>query len=164
MLLDTTEIVIFAALGLLFAVGLAVIARWAQKGAARLAGYALLAVAFLYVGFAFRSEDPKFWLGFEMTGVAVFGSLGMMSALGFSPWFVVAGLLLHPLWLYQFHLIGTGSSFAPPTFVVATMAFDVALALYVVVAILLGRRAAKSASAAEPLLAARSRNRKKADA
>jgi hypothetical protein len=163
MLLDTTEIAIFVALGLLFAVGVVVLARWSQKSAAHIAAYALIAVAFLYVGFAFRSEDPKFWLGFEMTGVAVFGSLAGMSLIG-SPWFVALGFLLHPAWLYQFHYIGTGAAFAPATFVVATMAFDAALALYVIVMNIFGARGTKAASAPAPQVAARSRSREKTGA
>lgn len=129
-MLDTMEIALFAGLGLLFAAGLAALSRWSQTRPARLAAFALIAVCFFYVGFAIRSEEPAAWIGFEMTGVAVFGTLAGMSLIG-SPWFVVVGLLLHPVWALYVHYTGAGSEFAPAPFVIANAAFDVATGLYV---------------------------------
>ncbi len=129
-MLDTMEILIFAAVGLVFALGLVAFSRWSGMAAARLAAYALIALCFLYVGFALRAEEPAAWVGFEMTGVAVFGSLGAMSIIG-APWWVVVGFALHPLYAIYFHYVGAGSEFAPAPFVVANVAFDVAMALFV---------------------------------
>jgi hypothetical protein len=164
-MLYTSEIVIFVSLGLVFAAGLAVLARWSEKGAPRVAAYALIAVAFLYVGLAIRSTDPSMWIGVEMTGVAIFGSLALMSIIG-SPWYVVAGLALHTLWAIQYHYVGTGSAFTPAPIALATAGFDVAAALYVAFVAWRASRAAKAApaSAPAPQLAARSRNRDKSDA
>jgi hypothetical protein len=128
-MLDPVEIAIFAALGLGFAIGVAALSRWSKQAPVRVAAYALIAVAFLFVGVALRAENAKAWLPIEMTGVALFGSLGMMGLIG-SPWFVVAGLALHPAWAIAFHYIGTGSEFTPGPFAVATAAFDAALALW----------------------------------
>jgi hypothetical protein len=146
-MLDTTEIAIFAALGLVFAAALVFLARWSHKGAPRLAAYALIALSFIYVGLAIRSENPPAWIAVEMTGVAIFGSLGLMSIIG-SPWFVVAGLLIQPLWALQFHYLGTGSVFVPPVIPIANAAFDVALALYIAF-VVLRDRAAPTAAASE---------------
>ena len=158
-MLDTMEILIFAAVGLVFALGLVAFSRWSGMAAARLAAYALIALCFLYVGFALRAEEPAAWVGFEMTGVAVFGSLAAMSIIG-APWWVVAGFALHPLYAIYFHYVGAGSEFAPAPFVVANVAFDVAMALFVAYA---GLRKKATDAAAKPAaqrkLAARSQRR-----
>ena len=146
-MLDTTEIAIFAAVGLVFALGLVALCRWSGAPAQRIAAYALIALSFLYVGFAFRAEEPGAWVGFEMTGVAVFGTLAGMSIIG-SPWWVVAGFALHPLYAIYFHYVGAASQFAPAPFVIANAAFDVATALFVAYAALRGaRKKAPTASA-----------------
>ena len=161
-MLDTTEIAIFAAVGLAFALGLIALCRWSGAAAQRIAAYALIALSFLYVGFAFRAEEPAAWVGFEMTGVAVFGSLAGMSIIG-APWWVVAGFALHPFYAIYFHYIGAGSLFAPAPFVIANAAFDVATALFVVYAALRGARKQETAAAGAPVaqrkLAARSQHR-----
>lgn len=160
-MLDTSEILMFTALGVLFAVGLAALSRWSQAGAARLAAYALIAVACLYVGFALRSDNPTAWAGFEMTGVAIFGSLAGLAIVR-SPWFVVVGLALHPLWTYYFHYLGAGQAFAPAPFVLATMGFDVAAALFVAFSLWRNKGAAATAAQAPThKLAARSQHRSK---
>jgi hypothetical protein len=159
-MLDTMEIALFAGLGVLFAIGLIVLARWAKTPPARLAAYALIAVSFLYVGFAFRAESYETWVGFEMTAVAVFGTLAGMSLVG-SPWFVAVGLLLHPAWTLYEHYYGAGQAFAPAPFVMATVGFDVVAALYVAFMAFSGKSGKGAAAAApEPKLAARSQNRK----
>lgn len=160
-MLDTTEIAIFAAVGLIFALGLMALCRWSGAPAQRIAGYALIALSFLYVGFAFRAEEPGAWVGFEMTGVAVFGTLAGMSIIG-APWWVVAGFALQPFYAVYFHYIGAGSQFAPAPFVIANAAFDVATALFVAYAGLRGARqkaTAAEAPAAQRKLAARSQHR-----
>jgi hypothetical protein len=100
-----------------------------------------------------------------MTGVAVFGTLAGMSIIG-SPWWVVVGFALHPLYAIYFHYIGAASQFAPAPFVVANAAFDVVMALFVAYAALRGgrknaTRAAESSEEAPPQrkLAARSQHR-----
>lgn len=159
-MLDTMEIALFAGLGLLFAVGLIFLARWSNSKPARLAAYALIAVSFFYVGFAIRSEEPATWIGFEMTGVALFGTLAGMSIVG-SPWFVVVGFLLHPVWALYIHYTGAGSEFAPAPFVIANSAFDAATALFVAYAAFRARGEANAhAPAPERKLAARSQQRK----
>jgi hypothetical protein len=159
-MLDTMEIALFAGLGLLFAIGLIVLSRWSKSKPARLAAYALIAVSFIYVGFAIRSEEPSTWIGFEMTGVAVFGTLAGMSIVG-SPWFVVAGFLLHPVWALYIHYTGAGSEFAPAPFVIANAAFDVVAGLYVAFMAFRARNEAKTETAApERKFAARSQHRK----
>lgn len=161
-MLYTSEIVIFVALGVLFAAGLAVIVHWSGQKAARIAAYALISVAFLYVGFGFRAEDSATWVGIEMTGVAIFGSLAMLSMM-YSPWFAAAGLALHTAWALGYHYFGAGSAFTPAPLALGTAGFDVAAALYVAFMIWREARAPKLAqdNAPQHQLAARSRNRQK---
>jgi hypothetical protein len=123
------EIVLFIALGVAFAGGLAFLARWAKQDPIRICAYALIAVSFIYVGFALSSENPSGWSAIEMTGVAIFGSFAALSFVA-SPWFGVVGLALHPLWAIVFHYIGTGSAFTPAPFALADAGFTGALALY----------------------------------
>ena len=123
-MLDPIEIGIFTALGVAFAAGLLFLALWGKQNPLRVSAYALIAVAFLYVGFAFRSLDPNSWVAVEMTGVAIFGSLAYMSII-FSPWFLVVGLALHPLWAIVFHYNGSGAAFTPGPFALANAGFDV---------------------------------------
>src|SRR5512136_186710 len=123
-MLDTMEIALFAGLGVLFAIGLIVLTRWSKTRPALLAAYALIAISFLYVGFAIRAENYETWVGFEMTAVAFFGTLAGMSIVG-SPWFVVVGLLLHAAWTLYEHYLGAGQAFAPAPAVMATIGFDV---------------------------------------
>jgi hypothetical protein len=158
-MLDTVEIALFAGLGVLFAIGLIVLARWSKTRPALLAAYALIAVSFLYVGFAFSAEHSSTWVGFEMTAVAFFGTLAGMSIVG-SPWFVTAGFALHAAWTLYEHYLGAGRDFAPAPFVVANVGFDVVAALYVAFMTLKAIKAKEPAAAPEHKLAARSQNRK----
>jgi hypothetical protein len=156
-MLDTVEIALFSGLGALFAIGLVVLARWSKTRPALLAAYALIAVCFLYVGFAIRADNSDAWVGFEMTAVAFFGTLAGMSIIG-SPWFVAAGFALHAAWTLYEHYFGAGRDFAPAPFVMATAGFDVVAALYVAFTTLTGKGA--ETAAPERKLAARSQNRK----
>lgn len=144
--LDTMEIALFLGLGAVFAAGLLILSRWSNTRPALLAAYALVAVCFLYVGFATSAEESGTWIGFEMTGVALYGTLAGLS-LVVSPWFVVAGLALHPIWGLYIHYYGAGRDFAPGPFVWATAGFDIAAAAVVAYLILTAKDPASSATA-----------------
>lgn len=160
-MLDTTEIAIFAILGVIFAAGVIALVGWSKMNGARVAAYALIAVAFFYVGFAFRAEKPEIWVGFEMTAVAVFASLAFFSMMGRS-WILFVGFVAHAAYAWHIHYVGAGQDFAPQTFVLTTIAFDVTMALYVLYLTWREMLAAKNAPAPEPAhkVAARSQNRK----
>ncbi len=157
-MLDTFEIALFTGLGVLFAIGLIVLARWAKTRPALLAAYALIGISFLYVGFAIRAENSETWIGFEMTAVAFFGTMAGLSIVG-SPWFVVLGLLLHPVWTLYEHYFGAGQAFAPAPAVMATVGFDVVTALYVAYVTLRAKAGTPESAAPARKLAARSQNR-----
>jgi hypothetical protein len=157
-MLDPIELALFVALGVAFAAGLAILSRWASQNPVRLAAYALIAVSCVYVGFALGSAAPNTWFAIEMTGLALFGSAALLSLLS-SPWFVVAGLLLHPIWAIVFHYNGTGSAFTPAPFALADAGFDVALGLYV--GFMAWRGARKTLADATPAPAKNSRKGQK---
>ena len=144
-MLSPLEIALFAAVGLVFAAGLIVVARWGGRNLAPLAGYALLASCFIYVGLSLGSENPNSWSAVEMTAVAVFGSLIFLARLT-SPWVLVAAFLLHPAWLIYVHYIGTAALFTPAPLVLANVGFDMALALYLAFLALRGGPAPASVS------------------
>jgi hypothetical protein len=152
---ELTPILIPAAIGSALGAGYVLLARlsarWPQLGARRVLAFALIATAALYVGLAFASDNVKAWLGIEMTGFAVFGSFGLLGLVG-SPWWLVAGFALHPLWHVQFHYLGTGSVFTPAWLTLGLTGFDAAVALYVLVGILTGFDASllRKARAAAP--------------
>jgi hypothetical protein len=139
-MLTPVEIALFAALGLIFAVGLIVVARWGGRNLPHLAGYALIAACFIYVGLGLGSDNPNGWSAVEMTAVAVFGSLVFLSRMT-SAWVLVAALLLHPVWLIYVHYRGGAAPFTPAPLVLANAAFDVALALYLAFLALRGQSA-----------------------
>jgi hypothetical protein len=142
-MLDPVEIATFAALGVAFAIGVAILARWAGLKPSRLAAYALIASSFLFVGLAFGSESANSWVAVEMTAVAIFGSAAVL-ALMFSPWIAIAGLLLHPIWSIFVHYRGAGSVFTPGPVAVADAAFDVVLSLILAFFLWRGASAAKA--------------------
>ena len=138
---DASSILIPAAVGALLGAAFAFLARWSERypqaGSRRMLAYALIATAALYVGLAFASDNPKAWFGIEMTGLAIFGSFALLGLVG-SPWWLAIGFALHPFWHVQFHYLGTGSMFAPTWFTLGLTGFDLAIAAYVVYAVLRG--------------------------
>ncbi len=128
-MLTPLEIALFAGLGLIFAAGLIIVARWGDRNLPRLAGYALIAACFIYVGLGLGSDNPNSWSAVEMTAVAVFGSLVFLTRFT-SIWVLVAAFALHPVWLIYVHYMGAASTFTPAPLVFANAGFDVAVALY----------------------------------
>jgi hypothetical protein len=162
---DLIPILVPAAVGALLGAGFVVFARfsarWPQLGARRALGYALIATAAAYVGLAFASDNVKAWFGIEMTGLAIFGSFGLLGIVG-SPWWLVAGFALHPLWHVVWHYLGAGSAFTPEWLALGLTGFDAAAAAYLVVAILAGRDASllpKAPATAESVKLSRNERR-----
>jgi hypothetical protein len=139
-MLTPLEIALFSGLGLIFAAGLIVVARWGGRNLPHLAGYALIAACFIYVGLGLGSDNPNSWSAVEMTAVAVFGSLIFLSR-ATTIWLLVAALLLHPVWLIYVHYKGSAALFTPAPLVFANAGFDVALVLYLVFLALRGQAA-----------------------
>ena len=98
----------------------------------------LFVAAGLYVVFALRAGEGTTWIVIEVVGVAVFGGMGVVGLFG-SGWWIVVGWALHPLWDVGLHYLGPGRPFAPETYTVACLSFDLLVAAYVAIAYGVGR-------------------------
>ena len=117
---------------------LAVVAFLLSRFARDIAGRALLAAvlivaAVIYVYFAAREGAGAVWLTGELVGIAVYGSIGLRGV-RHSPWWLAAGWALHPVWDILLHYIGPGHSFAPETYTIPCITFDLGVAAYIAVA------------------------------
>ena len=98
----------------------------------------LFVAAGLYVVFAVRAGEGTTWIAIELVGVAVFGGMGVVGLFG-PKWWLVAGWALHPLWDVVLHYLGPGRPFAPETYTIACLSFDLLVAAYVATAYGVGR-------------------------
>lgn len=91
----------------------------------------LVIAAGVYVGFA--ADAGGGWITAEVAGVAVYGGMAALGIRG-SRWWLVAGWAAHPLWDVLLHYVGPGRSFAPDTYTIPCLSFDLLVALYIAVA------------------------------
>jgi hypothetical protein len=68
----------------------------------------------------------------EVVGVAIFGVMALLG-LGRSLWWIVAGWALHPLWDVGLHYVAPGRSFAPESYTIACLSFDLLVAAYIAI-------------------------------
>lgn len=120
-----------AILGLLLVAG----ARARRARGRALIGYGLVVAAIIYVGFPIRSGRMEPWLGAELLGVALFGSIAWLGLRG-SAWWLAAGWAAHTLWDVLLHHVGPGAGMAPVWYVMLCVGFDLAVALGVATLIL----------------------------
>jgi hypothetical protein len=92
----------------------------------------LFIAAAAYFVFAIRAGASGIWVLVELVQVVVFGTIGLLSLRG-SPWWLVAGWALHPIWDVGLHYIGPGRSFAPWTYATACVSFDLVVAAYIAI-------------------------------
>ena len=98
----------------------------------------------LYIVFAVRAGEGTLWLVGELVGVAIFGGVALLGLRG-SLWWIVAAWALHPLWDVGLHYLGPGRSFAPETYTIACLSFDLLVAAYI--ALMYARRRGRRAAA-----------------
>jgi hypothetical protein len=91
----------------------------------------------VYVGFAVSALVSGLWVLAQVAHVIVLGSMGLLGLRG-SPYWIATGWTLHVLWDYPLHYLGPGHAFAPAFWAISCVAFDLVIALYVVVAYRLG--------------------------
>jgi uncharacterized protein DUF6010 len=92
----------------------------------------LFIAAGLYIVFASRVGEGIIWIVGEVVRVAIFGGMALLGLRG-SLWWLVAGWALHPLWDVGLHYLGPGRSFAPESYTIACLSFDVLVAAYIVI-------------------------------
>ena len=93
----------------------------------------LIVAAGFYVYFALRSDESAFWIALEVIGIAVYTTIGAFGLRG-SPMWLAAGWALHPLWDIVLHYFGPGHAFAPETYTIACLSYDLLVAGYIVAA------------------------------
>jgi hypothetical protein len=101
----------------------------------------LIVAAGAYFGFAIGAGAGPTWTLVELAQCIVFGAMALPGLRG-SPYWLAAGWALHPVWDVALHYFGPGRSFAPWTYAIACISFDLVIAAYIVVAyaIIGGRR------------------------
>jgi hypothetical protein len=90
-----------------------------------------------YVGFAVGAGVSPAWAAAEVLHVVVFGTMGLLG-LRDSAYWIAAGWALHPLWDAVLHYFGPGRSFAPASWAMSCVSFDLVLAGYIAIAYGLG--------------------------
>ena len=123
--------------GAFLAVPLIVIAFLLSRFTRDLVGRSLLVVflfaaAGAYFGFALLAAPGPIWVLAELVQVIVFGAIALLGLRG-SPWWLAAGWALHPLWDVVLHYIGPGYSFAPITYTIPCLSFDLLVAAYIAI-------------------------------
>ena len=93
----------------------------------------LIVAALIYVVFAVRAGESAFWLAGERMGIALYGSMGVLGVRR-SPWWLAAGWALHPVWDMLLHYVGPGRAFAPETYTVTCLSYDLVVAAYIAAA------------------------------
>ena len=91
----------------------------------------LFAAAGAYFGFAIAAGAGPLWTLVELAQV-VFGTMALLGLL--APCIGLPQDALHPLWNAGLHYIGPGHSFAPITYAIACISFDLVVAAYIAIA------------------------------
>ena len=124
--------------GTVAAVQLIIISFLLSRFTRDIVGRSLLAIvliiaALAYVAFAVRAGEGAFWMVGELVGVGIYGIMGLLGLRG-SPMWLAAGWALHPLWDVVLHYFGPGSSFAPISYTIPCVSFDLLVAVYIAIA------------------------------
>jgi len=97
----------------------------------------LFIAALVYIVFAIRAGENSFWIVGELVGVSIYGTMGLLGLRG-SPLWLAAGWALHPLWDVGLHYFGPGYSFAPISYTIPCVSFDLLVGGYIAIAYGLG--------------------------
>jgi hypothetical protein len=122
------------------------LSRFTREIVGRFLLFAVLIVAAgFYVYFALRSGEGAGWIAVEVVGIVAYAAVGAVGLRG-DPMWLAAGWALHPVWDVALHWAGPGRTFAPETYTIACVSYDLLVAAYIVVAYRFGwvgdRRAA----------------------
>ena len=110
------------------------LSRFTREIVGRFLLFAVLIVAAgFYVYFALRSDESAFWIALELVGIAIYTTIGAFGLRG-SPTWLAIGWALHPIWDVALHYFGPGHAFAPETYTIACLSYDLLVAAYIVVA------------------------------
>jgi hypothetical protein len=115
----------------------AIVAVAVPRASRHILAAVLVAAAALYVAFTLDAHTSAAWLAVELAGVGLYGALAVRGLRG-SAWWLVAGWALHPVWDVALHLVGPANAFAPAWYATSCLAFDLAVAGFTAIAILVG--------------------------
>lgn len=123
--------------GAIGALLLVVIAFLLSRFTREIVGRALLVIllftaAGAYFGFVIMAGVGPIWLLVELVHIVIFGTMALLGLRG-SPYWLAVGWALHPVWDIGLHFIGPGRSFAPFTYAIACVSFDLVVAVYIVI-------------------------------
>ena len=129
------------------------LSRFTREIVGRFLLFAVLIVAAgFYLYFALRSDESAVWITAEVSGIAAYATMGWLG-LRRSPMWLAAGWALHPLWDVALHWFGPGRTFAPESYTIACLSYDLVVAAYIVVAYRFGWVGDRSPARRDPALA-----------
>lgn len=138
-MLTSTEMIYLLVSGLLQATILTLFAFVLRRYTRSILAFVLVVAAAAYVFFATLAGESPFWLLVEVGGVAIYGALALLGVRR-SAWWLAAGWALHPVWDIPLHYFGPGHTFAPASYAIACLSFDLLVAGAIAGGILLGWR------------------------
>jgi len=103
-------------------------------------------VSIVWVGCGFFVVLPRSWAN----TCGIYGTLALRG-LRYSPLWLAAGWAFHPLWDVALHYFGPGGSFAPASYTITCVSFDLLVAAYVVLAYGLGSLAGREPALREAI-------------
>lgn len=121
---------IFLLVGAVGGAGTVIVAHLAGRFTREILAAVLIVAAAFYIVFAARAGAGGAWITAEVVGLLIFGGMGVIGVRG-SPWWLVVGWALHPLWDVGLHYFGSGNAFAPEPYVIACVSWDWIVAAYV---------------------------------
>ncbi|MBE9032616.1 hypothetical protein IQ266_23030 [filamentous cyanobacterium LEGE 11480] len=119
-------------LGVLAAIVFVAIARRQASQENLILALGLLVAALVYVGFAWLGRVDSQWQLIELLGVGLYGLCALLGVM-YSPWWLMVGWLVHPLWDVGLHLLKAGATFTPEWYVLMCIGFDVLVAANIAV-------------------------------
>ena len=123
--------------GAVYGFGLAVVAIAVPRFTRHILAAVLGITALIYVGMALYTHVSGAWLAVELAGVGIYGYAALRGFRG-SAWWLVAGWALHPVWDIVLHSAGTGAAVAPQWYPTWCTTFDLMVACFSAIAILIG--------------------------
>jgi hypothetical protein len=118
--------------GVVLALGTVFVTRRRRPATAhQIFAIGLVVAAFLYVVFALAGRAGPGWIGLELVGVGLYGSLAW---LGFRrwPWVLALGWAAHVAWDLALHVRGAGAAFTPAWYPWLCLGLDVPVAIGVI--------------------------------
>jgi hypothetical protein len=128
--------------GAINALALVILAYLLSRYVGEIYGRALLAIVLIiaggaYVGFAVAGNASGLWFLVELVQAVALGAIALLGLRG-SPYWLAAGWAIHPLWDVVLHYLGAGHAFAPESWAISCVSFDLLVAAYIALAHRLG--------------------------